>query len=47
MENPRRLLCIRVRQNDVEITNNNHILSSVIDAIYYNSPVVKLGSLPL
>ena len=35
MENPRRLLCIRVRQNDVEITNNNHILSSVIDAIYY------------
>ena len=35
MENPRRLLCIRVRQNDVEITDNNHILSSVIDAIYY------------
>ena len=35
MENPRRLLCIRVRQNDVEISSNNHILSSVINAIYY------------
>ena len=35
MENPRRLLCIRVRQNDVEISSTKHILSSVINAIYY------------
>ncbi len=35
MENPRRLLCIRVRQNDVEISSTKHILSSVIDSIYY------------
>ena len=35
MENPRRLLCIRVRQNDVEMSSSNHILSSVINTIYY------------